>query len=270
MELTVLMDNHTEIDVYYLGEPAVSYWIRADGKQFLFDAGYSDAFLHNAQDMNIDVTAADAVILSHGHNDHTGGLRALLSHMTDRTLRLIAHPHALFPKHLGGMDIGMPLPLDVLSHHMKLTLTKQPLWLTERLLFLGEIPRTVAFEPPVAIGETYLADGLTEPDFLMDDTALAYVGNDGLYLITGCSHAGICNIIRYAKQITGVSHIAGLIGGLHLFSLDERSQKTIALLAEERIPALYPCHCTSFAVRAALHTLSPVQEVGVGMTLKWE
>lgn len=49
MKLTVLMDNHTEIDVYHLGEPAVSYWLEADGKRFLFDTGYSDAFLKNAK-----------------------------------------------------------------------------------------------------------------------------------------------------------------------------------------------------------------------------
>ena len=70
MKLTVLMDNHTEIDVYHLGEPAVSYWLEADGKRFLFDTGYSDAFLKNAKAMGIDLTTADAILLSHGHNDH--------------------------------------------------------------------------------------------------------------------------------------------------------------------------------------------------------
>ncbi|MBR5816703.1 MAG: MBL fold metallo-hydrolase, partial [Anaerotignum sp.] len=78
MKLNILMDNHTEIDVYYLGEPAVSYWIETEGKYFLFDAAYSDAFLKNAKDMGIDVTKAEAVLLSHSHNDHTGGLKPLM------------------------------------------------------------------------------------------------------------------------------------------------------------------------------------------------
>ena len=64
MKLKILMDNHTEIDVYYLGEPAVSYWIETEGKAFLFDAAYSDAFLKNAKDMGVDVTKAEAVLLS--------------------------------------------------------------------------------------------------------------------------------------------------------------------------------------------------------------
>lgn len=94
MKLTVLMDNHTEIDVYHLGEPAVSYWLEADGKRFLFDTGYSDAFLKNAKAMGIDLTTADAILLSHGHNDHTGGLPDLL-----------ALP---FPKSHGSLPTPMP------------------------------------------------------------------------------------------------------------------------------------------------------------------
>lgn len=102
MKLTVLMDNHTEIDVYHLGEPAVSYWLEADGKRFLFDTGYSDAFLKNAKAMGIDLTTADAILLSHGHNDHTGGLPDLLALPFPKKPRLIAHPHALLPKALGN------------------------------------------------------------------------------------------------------------------------------------------------------------------------
>ena len=63
MKVRILMDNHTEIDVYYLGEPAVSYWLETEGKTFLFDAGYSDAFLKNAKEMDIDVTQTEAVTL---------------------------------------------------------------------------------------------------------------------------------------------------------------------------------------------------------------
>ena len=92
----------------------------------------------------------------------------------------------------------------------------------------------------------------------------------GIYIITGCSHAGICNIIQYAKAITGKTKVLGLLGGLHLMEENERSQKTVDFLAKEQISALYPCHCTAFPVRAALHAVSPIQEVAVGMTLEWE
>lgn len=269
MKLTVLMDNHTEIDVYHLGEPAVSYWLETDGKQFLFDTGYSDAFLKNAKTMGIDLTETDAILLSHGHNDHTGGLPGLLALSFSKKPRLIAHPHALLPKQWNGMDIGSPLSMKELQEKTVLEFAKEPLWLTEHLVFLGEIPRTVDFEPAYAIGETIMG-GQTVPDIIDDDTALAYVTEAGIYIITGCSHAGICNIVQYAKTVTGKTKVLGLLGGLHLLQESQRSRKTIDFLAKEQIPDLCPCHCTAFSVRAALHAVSPIQEVSVGMTLEWE
>ena len=81
MKLTVLLDNNTFIDQYYLGEPGVSYFIEVDGKKVLFDVGYSDAFLTNAQKAGIDLADIDFVILSHGHLDHTRGLPYLIKYI---------------------------------------------------------------------------------------------------------------------------------------------------------------------------------------------
>ena len=269
MKLKILMDNHTEIDVYYLGEPAVSYWLETEGKCFLFDAGYSDAFLKNARDMGIDVTKAEAVLLSHSHNDHTGGLKPLLGLDFAKKPQFIAHPDALLPHEWNGMDIGSPVSAEELAEAFHLKLTKEPVWLTEKLVWLGEIPRTQAFEPAYAIG-TVDKDGEKTEDYIPDDTALAYVGGKGLSIITGCSHGGICNIIAYAKKLTGVERVQSVLGGFHLFDVDERAKATIDYLQRENIPELYPCHCTSFAVRAALHQASPVTEVAVGTELEWK
>lgn len=269
MKLNILMDNHTEIDVYYLGEPAVSYWLETEGKCFLFDTGYSDAFLKNAAGMGIDVTKAEAILLSHSHNDHTGGLKPLLALDFAKKPQFIAHPDALLPHEWNGMDIGSPVSQEELAKKFALHLTKEPVWLTEKLVWLGEIPHTVDFEPAYAIG-TVEREGKKEADYIADDTALAYVGEKGLSIITGCSHGGICNIIAYAKKLTGVEKVQSVLGGFHLFDVDERAKATIAYLKEEKIPELYPCHCTSFAVRAALHAASPVTEVAVGTELEWK
>ena len=179
MKLKILMDNHTEIDVYYLGEPAVSYWIETEGKAFLFDAGYSDAFLKNAKDMGIDVTKAEAVVLSHSHNDHTGGLKPLLELDFEKKPDLIAHPDALLPHDWNGMDIGSPVSREELSEKFTLQMGKEPVWLTEKLVWLGEIPHTLDFEPAYAIG-TVEKDGEKQEDYIIDDTALAFVGEKGL------------------------------------------------------------------------------------------
>ena len=74
MKLTVLVDNNTYIDQYYLGEPALSFYIEDGTEKILFDTGYSDAFIKNAEQMGIDLGALTYIVLSHGHNDHTRGL----------------------------------------------------------------------------------------------------------------------------------------------------------------------------------------------------
>lgn len=71
MRLTVLVDNNTLIDRYLIGEPGVSYLIEYDGQKILFDTGYSDVFLKNAQTLKIDLTSIDSIVFSHGHNNHT-------------------------------------------------------------------------------------------------------------------------------------------------------------------------------------------------------
>ena len=89
---------------------------------------------------------------------------------------------------------------------------------------------------------------------MLDDSALAYCSGDGVYIITGCSHAGICNIVEYAKKVTGKELVKGIIGGLHLFSgCSEQAVQTIAYLKANVKGTVYPCHCTNLAAKAALY-----------------
>ncbi|MFR8652958.1 MBL fold metallo-hydrolase [Megamonas funiformis] len=96
--LNVLVDNNTFIDKYFLGEPALSYFIELDNKKILFDTGYSDIFLTNANKMNISLANLDYIVLSHGHSDYTGGLKSLLHKYNLEKTKLIAHPQILYPK----------------------------------------------------------------------------------------------------------------------------------------------------------------------------
>ena len=137
--------------------------------------------------------------------------------------------------------------------------------MSENLLFLGEIPESV--ESRTAIGQQKEASGFVD-DYVLDDSALVYKSPKGLFIITGCSHSGICNIIEYAKQICQDDRIHGIIGGFHLFQVDSKLKNTIQYFLDNQITELYPCHCSSFEVRAEIHKHIPIHEVATGMILK--
>ena len=266
MKLTVLVDNNTYIDQYYIGEPAASYVLEDEGIKILFDTGYSDVYLKNASKMGINLENIDTIAISHGHDDHTGGL--LYFPRGNRKIKLVAHPEAFEKKRIDGHAICSPICLDEAKELFDLHLTKKPVKLSPHITFLGEIQRVWPFENRDPIGE-YEHGAQWNPDYLMDDTALVYETDKGIYIITGCSHAGICNIAEYAKKVTGKNHILGIIGGLHLFNESEQLTGTVNYIKKEKIEELYPCHCTSFIARAAIHKIMPVNEVGVGLTIEW-
>ena len=262
MRLTVLTENAARIDVYCLAEPAVCYAIEDEGRRILFDTGYSDVYLRNAETLGVDLSLTDAVVLSHGHNDHTGGIACFPQ--TAKRPELYAHPDVFLPKRAeNGEDIGSPLTREQAGERFTLRLSREPVRVTKRLTFLGEIPRTLDFEPQEPIGEV-CRDGAWQSDLLTDDSALVYRGQDGLTVITGCSHAGICNIVAYAKQICGDERLAGVIGGFHLPEPSPRVRRTLEYLVHCRPLRLRPSHCTCFAARASLHRAMPLDEVCVG------
>jgi len=265
MKLTVLTDNTTRIDAYYLGEPGVSYYLEDGDRRILFDVGYSDVYVRNARTMGVDLDRVDTIVLSHGHNDHTRGLLFLPE--TVGRVPLITHPDAFCPKRFEGLEIGMPLTRQQAEERFSLHLSREPMAITDRLTYLGQIPRSSDFEAKRPLGER-LVDGVWEPDDLIDDSALVYRGEEGLTVITGCSHAGICNITEYAKQVCGDERIVGILGGFHIMKLTSRVGKTVDYLKAQQPKHLCPCHCTCFHARAAIQAVMPTEEVCVGDTLE--
>ncbi|MBR1672023.1 MAG: MBL fold metallo-hydrolase [Fretibacterium sp.] len=266
MRLTVLTDNNTYIDRYYLGEPALCYFIEDGGVRLLFDTGYSDVAARNAEAMGIDLTALDCVVLSHGHNDHTGGLLRLPR--GERPARLVAHPRVFGERRAGGLSVGSPCSRGQAAERFQLRLSREPVAVSPALMFLGEIPRKNDFEG-APVGEA-LRGGEWKPDLLPDDSALACRTAEGLVIITGCSHAGLCNILERARAVMKEARVRAVIGGFHLFGRSRQLERTMDYLAGlAPRPELYPCHCTDFAARCALAERLPVHEVGVGLCLEW-
>ena len=225
MKLTVWWTTTRISTVYYLGEPAVCYLIEDGDRVILLDAGYSDVFLENAARMGIDLGRVTDIVLSHGHNDHTGGLPAFFARFS-QPVRLFAHPNALLPKRHEGLSVGSPLMLEQLPARVQARLVTKPCVVSEHVTILGEIPRVYAFEQDRAVGETPSACCCWEADALLDDTSLALTLPDGLFVVTGCAHAGVCNTVLHAQQVTGETRAAGVLGGFHLFEPGEALTQT--------------------------------------------
>ncbi|MBR3756323.1 MAG: MBL fold metallo-hydrolase [Firmicutes bacterium] len=267
MKLTVLMDNNTYIDQYYLGEPAVSYYIEDGDVSLLMDCGYSDAFIRNAGAMNIDLSKLTHIVFSHGHDDHTGGLKFLQDKFDLSNVEIVAHPDCFYPREEDGTRFGAPYLAGEVADFAKLKLVTEPVWLTEHLLYLGQIADRFDFEVRKPIGQRQTEEGWKD-DYCYDDSALVYRSNEGLFIITGCSHSGICNIIEQAKLLTGQTKIAGVLGGFHLFDVDDRLDTTIDYLQRCQIQDFYPCHCVSLKAKARMMEKLDVEEVGVGLKIE--
>ncbi len=263
MKLVVLCDNNTYIDNYLLGEPALSFYLKNFDDEILFDVGYSNVFLKNAESLNIDIKNIKKIVLSHGHDDHTKGLLDI----SDK--KQLFYCKGCFDAKRGetGIDASAPYSLNEIQTKFDAIEVNSKLCISQNLYILGPIPRQTNFEkvPNTLLKQT--KDGWVVDD-MQEDTALVYDGQEGLTIITGCSHSGICNIILYAKSLFN-KPVKMVIGGFHLLKFDDQAQKTIDFLKQENIEKLYPCHCTCFDVKAEMKNQGlNVIEVGSGLTLE--
>lgn len=277
MKLTVVVDNNTYIDRYFSGEPGLSFYIEEGDKNILFDVGYSDIFIKNFLKMNLDIKKIDYVAISHGHIDHTWGLTHLINLYSEYSIEgisfkkpeIIAHPSSFLDKHYNNENIGSLISEDTLIKHFNMNLSADPLWITERLVYLGEIERNNKIENSKPIGKVKIK-GKSIDDYLLDDSALVYKSSKGLVIITGCSHSGICNIIEQAKKVCNDERIADVIGGFHLLNpSDEVLGYTCDYFKKNNVPSLHPCHCTDLKSKIQLSKVTNVFEVGVGLKLEY-
>jgi len=240
-----------------LGEWGLSMFVEADGKKILFDTGGGFSSIYNANLMGVDLTTAECIVLSHGHYDHTGGLRNVLMRMRKK-IDIYAHPDVWARKY-GCMEsgperyVGIPFPreaLEALGGDFKLS--PEPVKLSENIITTGFVPMTNDYE----IIEKYLTvkeNGELKQDSLDDDQAMVIDTDFGLVVILGCSHHGIVNTLHHATKITGKDLIYAAIGGTHLVHASrERQEKTAAALIEMGVQYLGVSHCTGFRASAYL------------------
>jgi 7,8-dihydropterin-6-yl-methyl-4-(beta-D-ribofuranosyl)aminobenzene 5'-phosphate synthase len=255
IKITTLSENTA--DLGYLGEWGLSMFIEADGLKVLFDTGAGIAVTHNAQLMGIDLSKIDRIVLSHGHRDHTGGLRDVLR-AAGKKVEVIAHPDIWASKYSRrGKNpeqfSGLPFRRELLENlGARFNLTRKPVRLTGSFLTTGEIPMLSDYEE-IDTGLFDKKSGEMLPDELNDDLALVADTDYGLVVILGCAHHGIINTLRHAQKLTGKELIYAAIGGTHLLNASaERLKKTAAELQQMGVQYLGVSHCTGFEASAYL------------------
>jgi 7,8-dihydropterin-6-yl-methyl-4-(beta-D-ribofuranosyl)aminobenzene 5'-phosphate synthase len=229
----------------------------------LFDTGLSpDAMIINADRLGLDLSAVQAVILSHGHFDHAGGL-AGMARRGRRSLPMVVHPMIWTPRRMavpGREPEELPtLSKAALEHEgFAVIERRQPSLLADRcVLITGEVDRTTEFEHGMPPSHQAWAGTEWVPDrLLLDDQALVvHLRGRGLVVLTGCGHAGAINIVRHAQRLTAVHRLHALIGGLHFSgpAFEPAIGPTVRALSDLDPALLVPGHCTGWR---AQHTLA--------------
>jgi 7,8-dihydropterin-6-yl-methyl-4-(beta-D-ribofuranosyl)aminobenzene 5'-phosphate synthase len=282
MKVTLLMENTSLFTKYLNAEHGFSAWIEDEDIKILYDFGFSDKFIKNADDLDIDLRTVDYVILSHCHRDHSGGLKYLLKYFDDNAMPkrpvFIVSEEGVFAKrynfqknHSSGLDVSR----EFIERYFELIISPEPMKLTKNVWFMGITERTNEFEHVVPqkakkkLGCDWIDDVVDE------DSQLCYLhkNKEEVSVVAACAHYGICNIMEYAKKITGAKRVNTYLGGSHL-RIDEVPQsqldKTCEYVKSANIEKFYICHDTDQHCKLALWNTTPSIEAGVGLEVLCE
>ena len=247
-------------------------------RRYLLDYGFtSDVYLNNLNLMKIDPTAVDAMILSHGHFDHWGGLMGFLEArrgQMKKNLRLYTggednfchrvsrNPDGSFADFGGVLDRGKLKALNV-----EPVLSEEPIVIEGQAFTTGAVPRIslehvlpntwVEYGVKEGVGcdtHAYMNHHFTEPELTgkpqpdqhwHEHATCFRLGDRGLVVISSCGHAGIINTLKRAQQVSGVEKIYALVGGFHLAPAPEDYlRQVMAELNKFNLEHVMPMHCS--------------------------
>jgi 7,8-dihydropterin-6-yl-methyl-4-(beta-D-ribofuranosyl)aminobenzene 5'-phosphate synthase len=236
-------------------EHGLAFAVQTGWSLGLFDTGQTDAIVHNANVLKIDLGRVSWLALSHGHYDHTGGLPAVLRAAPGATVH--AHPAVFRPKLAltsegEWRDIGSTPAHDALvATGSPIRLTAQPESIGQGITTTGEIPRTIPFE---IVGSRFHTerDGVKTPDAIPDDQALVLQTSQGVVVLLGCAHAGVVNTLEHVRRLVPTAPFQAVIGGMHLNGASEgRITETIAAFRRLDVQEVGVGHCTGEEATAA-------------------
>lgn len=259
MKFQFLMENKTEREGC-TAEHGLSIYIEAQGKKLVFDAGASSLFTRNAEHLNVDLSRADALIISHGHYDHTGGVPEFCR--INSKAPVYIHKEAFYESYgmkderIKDKNSGIRWSREEKAAiEPRMVLTEGPLWIHENIVISGTVPEI----PGYGSAETFCrrtSHGDFVPDPMDHEQILAIREPEGLYVFSGCSHRGVVPAVRYARSLFDGAPVAVLVAGMHLYSAQkELRQKVIRQLLEENVERIIPVHCTG------IHAICDLKEV---------
>jgi len=247
MKVTILFENHGGFKKGLWGGHGFSALVEHKEYRILVDTGVSgEILLKNMNALGIGPADIDYLFLTHGHYDHTGGLKALLEARGGKNLMIIAHPEifvrrvALKP-HL--RNIGLPFKRRELEElGAEFILTRDPVQIVEGIYSSGEIER-ITWDRAVGYR---IENGKLVKDEVKDDISLILDSGDSIAVITGCGHSGIINIAMHAQKLMD-KPVKVLIGGSHLIGAEPKLLKeTVKKLKDMKVEKIYAGHCTGF------------------------
>jgi 7,8-dihydropterin-6-yl-methyl-4-(beta-D-ribofuranosyl)aminobenzene 5'-phosphate synthase len=277
-EVTIVMDNF--VDVLMAGAEGVHRYlardlsdrrqlvaehgfsvvvtVEVDGARssVLYDAGLTpDGLARNIDVLEVPVQELRAIVISHGHADHHGGLEGLFARYGRCRLPLVIHPEAWSHRRVRfptGAEIRLPPPSrsDLEAEGLQIVEERtESLLVDGTMLVSGQIERVTEFERGFPLHEARSAEGWVPDPMIWDDQSLIVdVRGKGLVVVSGCSHAGAVNVLRHAQRLTGVRRIAGWVGGLHLTGglFEPIIGPTVEAFVAAGVGRVLPAHCTGW------------------------
>lgn len=247
MKIQFLMENKTD-GPGCVAEHGLSIYIQAQGKSLLFDTGASSLFARNAEAMGVDLSEAEALIISHGHYDHTGGVPEFCRINKDAPVYIHKEGfYETYGKKHGKME-EQPCSIRWTARERKeieprIIKTENPLWLSENMVISGTIPA----EPGQQTETFYrkMPDKSFAADPMDHEQILVIREPEGLYVFSGCSHRGVIPAVSYARKLFNGERIAALIAGMHLYSAGEETRgRVVKQILSEEMDLVIPVHCT--------------------------
>ena len=254
VRVTILTTNAA--DKVGQGEWSFAAWVEVDQRAFLFDTGWSPTnVLSNANALGIDLSIAEDLILSHHHEDHTGGLLTLRTELSKRNPRALSRIHVA-----AGIFASRPrpdgterTPMVELRERLEASgatfiLHDRPSEIAPGVWVTGPVPRPHDEQNyPVGPEWVVVQEGSTVPDLISESQSLVVLAPDGPILVSGCGHAGLINTLEHARSQISARPPQAAIGGFHIFAASDK----VLIWTSERLAAMglghfLGSHCTGF------------------------